>query len=257
MLLHPRCVNCHPPDDRPRQGDRHAGARSARGARRRRRRRARACTARPATRTATSSSPACPARRSGTSRRSRWRGSAARRAQICAQIKDPARNGGKTLEQIWEHSAHDELVAWGWTPGHGRDAGAGHAEGVRRPDPRLDRHRRRVPAGHGGHPMITLRVNGAEHQRRRRSRDAAAVGAARPHRPHRHQVRLRRGAVRRVHRAPRRRGGALLRDAGVRAPRARRSPPSRACPRTATTRCRRRGSSWPSRSAGSARRGRS
>src|SRR5437870_13918976 len=23
VLLHPRCVNCHPPDGRPRQGDRH------------------------------------------------------------------------------------------------------------------------------------------------------------------------------------------------------------------------------------------
>ena len=27
---------------------------------------------------------------------------------------------GCGLEQIWEHSAHDELVAWGWAPGHGR-----------------------------------------------------------------------------------------------------------------------------------------
>jgi hypothetical protein len=45
--------------------------------------------------------------------------------QICAQIKDPARNGGKTLEQIWEHSAHDALVAWGWKPGHGRTPAPG------------------------------------------------------------------------------------------------------------------------------------
>ncbi|WP_096333601.1 Isoquinoline 1-oxidoreductase subunit [Nannocystis exedens] len=41
-------------------------------------------------------------------------------AALCEQIKDPQRNGGKTLAQIVEHSAHDELVAWGWEPGHGR-----------------------------------------------------------------------------------------------------------------------------------------
>jgi hypothetical protein len=39
---------------------------------------------------------------------------------LCEQIKDPARNGKKTLAQIVEHSGHDPLVAWGWAPGHGR-----------------------------------------------------------------------------------------------------------------------------------------
>ncbi|WP_205837282.1 Isoquinoline 1-oxidoreductase subunit [Neorhizobium tomejilense] len=41
--------------------------------------------------------------------------------QICQQIKDPARNGGKTMDQIVEHMAHDELVGWGWNPGAGRE----------------------------------------------------------------------------------------------------------------------------------------
>jgi hypothetical protein len=40
---------------------------------------------------------------------------------ICEQIKDPARNGGKTLEEIVEHMAHDSLVGWGWAPGEGRE----------------------------------------------------------------------------------------------------------------------------------------
>jgi len=40
--------------------------------------------------------------------------------QLCEQIKDPKRNGNKDLAHIVEHSAHDELVAWGWSPGHGR-----------------------------------------------------------------------------------------------------------------------------------------
>ena len=40
--------------------------------------------------------------------------------QICVQLKDPARNGGRTLGQIQAHMAHDRLVAWGWSPGAGR-----------------------------------------------------------------------------------------------------------------------------------------
>src|SRR5258706_1447819 len=49
---------------------------------------------------------------------------------------------------------------------------------------------------------------------RRRSFNPAAVGVARAGRTHRHQIRLRYRAVRLVHRARRRRGGAFLRDAG-------------------------------------------
>ncbi|NUP09649.1 MAG: Isoquinoline 1-oxidoreductase subunit [Polyangiaceae bacterium] len=47
------------------------------------------------------------------------------RAEVCAQLKDSKRNGGKTLQQIVEHSAHDELVAWGWAPGVGREPAPG------------------------------------------------------------------------------------------------------------------------------------
>ncbi|MFZ0268138.1 Isoquinoline 1-oxidoreductase subunit [Caulobacter sp.] len=39
---------------------------------------------------------------------------------ICAQIKDPARNGGKTLAQLHHHMAQDHLVGWAWSPGEGR-----------------------------------------------------------------------------------------------------------------------------------------
>ena len=42
-------------------------------------------------------------------------------AQICAQLKDPLRNGGRDLAQIEEHIRDDALVAWGWTPGPGRE----------------------------------------------------------------------------------------------------------------------------------------
>jgi hypothetical protein len=47
---------------------------------------------------------------------------------ICEQVKDPARNGGKTLARIVEHSAHDPLVAWGWAPGAGRTPAPGTQE---------------------------------------------------------------------------------------------------------------------------------
>ncbi|MDQ6432707.1 Isoquinoline 1-oxidoreductase subunit [Mesorhizobium sp. LHD-90] len=48
--------------------------------------------------------------------------------QICEQIKDPARNGGKTLDEIVEHMAHDDLVGWGWDPGAGRESVPGTQE---------------------------------------------------------------------------------------------------------------------------------
>ena len=44
---------------------------------------------------------------------------------ICNQIKDPKRNGGKTLAQLVEHNGHDELVAWGWAPGADREPAPG------------------------------------------------------------------------------------------------------------------------------------
>lgn len=41
-------------------------------------------------------------------------------ADVCEQIKDPARNGGRTLADLQSHVAEDPLVAWGWAPGPGR-----------------------------------------------------------------------------------------------------------------------------------------
>jgi hypothetical protein len=45
--------------------------------------------------------------------------------EICAQIKDPARNGGRSLEQILTHMATDTLVGWAWAPGFGREPAPG------------------------------------------------------------------------------------------------------------------------------------
>jgi hypothetical protein len=40
-------------------------------------------------------------------------------AELCAQIKDPARNGGLDAAAL-RHHLDDPLVAWGWDPGVGR-----------------------------------------------------------------------------------------------------------------------------------------
>jgi len=42
------------------------------------------------------------------------------KADLCATIKDPKRNGGKDLAALLEHVDHDKLVLWGWDPGVGR-----------------------------------------------------------------------------------------------------------------------------------------
>ncbi len=42
-------------------------------------------------------------------------------AEICAQLRDPARNGDRDFIKLAEHVAHDALVHWGWQPGIGRE----------------------------------------------------------------------------------------------------------------------------------------
>jgi hypothetical protein len=41
-------------------------------------------------------------------------------AALAEQLKDPARNGQRSLEDLYHHMAHDELVGWAWHPGEGR-----------------------------------------------------------------------------------------------------------------------------------------
>jgi len=119
VLTHARCVNCHPSDDTPRQGDRHAphdppvlrGA-DNRGIP------ALGCTTCHQDRNAELARvPGAPDWHLAP-REMVWLGKSA--AAICTQLKDPARNGQRTLAQIHDHLAHDPLVAWGWRPGADR-----------------------------------------------------------------------------------------------------------------------------------------
>jgi hypothetical protein len=52
-----------------------------------------------------------------------WQGKTLR--EICEQIKDPARNGHKSLQDLVEHHGRDHLVGWAWRPGHGRKPAPG------------------------------------------------------------------------------------------------------------------------------------
>lgn len=40
--------------------------------------------------------------------------------EICRQMKDPERNGGKSMDELITHMVEDPLVGWGWNPGKGR-----------------------------------------------------------------------------------------------------------------------------------------
>jgi cytochrome c5 len=48
--------------------------------------------------------------------------------EICVQIKDTNRNGGKSLQELVKHMAEDPLVGWGWNPGVGREPAPGTQE---------------------------------------------------------------------------------------------------------------------------------
>jgi hypothetical protein len=52
-----------------------------------------------------------------------WQGKSV--GEVCRQLKDPSRNGGRNLALLHEHAAGDDLIAWGWQPGAGRDPAPG------------------------------------------------------------------------------------------------------------------------------------
>jgi hypothetical protein len=119
VLTHPRCTNCHPAGDRPRQGDvsRLHQPPVERGP--------------DGFGLAALRCPIChqaanfePGRVPGdpiwhlAPREMAWEGKTL--GEICAQIKDPARNGGRSLEALVEHIGTDHLVGWAWAPGSDR-----------------------------------------------------------------------------------------------------------------------------------------
>ena len=41
--------------------------------------------------------------------------------EICAQLRDPERNGGRDFIELADHLGHDVILHWAWTPGGGRE----------------------------------------------------------------------------------------------------------------------------------------
>ena len=124
VLTHPRCVNCHPAGDRPHQGDesRLHQPPVARGV--------------DGHGSETMRCSIChqnanfePGRVPGhpewhlAPREMAWEGKSL--AEICAQIKDPVRNGGRKVEDLIHHIGTDTLVGWAWAPGFGRTPAPG------------------------------------------------------------------------------------------------------------------------------------
>ncbi|SEM75050.1 Isoquinoline 1-oxidoreductase subunit [Bradyrhizobium sp. OK095] len=124
VLTHPRCTNCHPAGDRPHQGD---NARLHQP---------------PVTRGADGHGleamrcNSChqqanfePGRMPGhpdwhlAPREMAWEGKTI--GEICEQIRDPARNGGRKVEDLIDHIGKDTLVGWAWKPGFGRPPAPG------------------------------------------------------------------------------------------------------------------------------------
>jgi hypothetical protein len=129
VIQSPRCMNCHPATRQPTQGNDlhahlpplHAGpgdhgvpgfpCKSCHG-------NANATTLAPSI----SSIPGNP-RWSLAPASMAWQGKSL--GEICLQLKDEARNGGRSLSKIHEHASTDLLVGWAWKPGEGRSPAPG------------------------------------------------------------------------------------------------------------------------------------
>lgn len=122
VLLSPRCMNCHPTGDRPLQGDDSHLHRM--NISRRSEKNGVACATCHQTRNSEALGIA-----GGPPGAPNWhlppedmpmvfQGKSP--AELCAQLKDPARNGGKSLAELLHHVAEDPLVLWGWQPGGDR-----------------------------------------------------------------------------------------------------------------------------------------
>jgi hypothetical protein len=122
VFMHPRCLNCHPAGDRPLAGeDSHLHAQNVQRGADGRGKLALRCMAchQDANLPGENMPPGYPD----------WRLPAAAMpmvfqghtpATLAKQLKDPAKNGGKSLEQLLDHVSKDGLVLRCWEPGDGR-----------------------------------------------------------------------------------------------------------------------------------------
>jgi hypothetical protein len=132
VITHPRCMNCHPATRSPTQGDdlhphqppMRAGERGS------------GVSGINCTSCHRSGNTTLPGSRVGSvpgadpwllaPASMSWQGRTL--GEICRQIKDPARNGGRSLADIHKHMSTDHLVGWAWHPGDGRRPAPGNQE---------------------------------------------------------------------------------------------------------------------------------
>ena len=119
VVLHPRCVNCHPAGDQPLQGNlepheppvwRGEDGEGAVGMQ------CGACHTK--NNFDPGGVPGAP-HWSLAPIETAWEGKSS--AFVCRQIQDPERNGGMDHEALILHMEDDPLVAWGWDPGGDRE----------------------------------------------------------------------------------------------------------------------------------------
>jgi hypothetical protein len=124
VLQHPRCLNCHPVGDRPTQTDRMTphmpmvvrgpDGHGTPGL---------PCNAcHHAANSAASDVPGNPQWHLAPASMA-WAGRSL--GEICRQLKDPARNGGRDMASLLRHMAEDSLVGWAWMPGGKRTPAPG------------------------------------------------------------------------------------------------------------------------------------
>jgi hypothetical protein len=134
VFSHPRCANCHVADDHPRWSGPHYGEPRIHGMNVQRGVDGSGF-GNPGLRCGTCHGPANSPELHGPPGVPDWHLAPAEMVwwdrtsgEICRQIKDPARNGDRTLAEIAEHVRDDPLVIWGWEPGPGREPAPGSPE---------------------------------------------------------------------------------------------------------------------------------
>ena len=116
VLRHPRCLNCHPRDDRPRQSDdRHIHLQNVtRGPDDLGFVNLRCTACHRNENNDYSGVPGAPTWHLAPLSMG-WQG--LDDADLCTTLKDTKKNGGKDIAALVEHMTSDKLVLWGWDPG--------------------------------------------------------------------------------------------------------------------------------------------
>lgn len=118
VLTHPRCVNCHPAGDHPRQAEgRPHQPPVARGDDGHGLAAMRCSICHQAANFEPGRVPGHPEWHLAP-REMAWEGKTV--GEICLQIKDRQRNGGRSVEELIHHIGDDTLVGWAWAPGSER-----------------------------------------------------------------------------------------------------------------------------------------